>query len=1068
MSGVTDPTAPTQRPAPRALPPNLALDATRASGLEHTLPLASGTLPSLPTGSGPALPDDLALSAVDPSHYVVGRELARGGMGRIRVATDRRLGRQVAIKEILVRDGELAQRFEREARITARLQHPSIVAVYEAGLLPTGMPFYAMPLMQGRSLDEEIAKTRSLSDRMALVPSVLAVADAMAYAHGERVIHRDLKPRNVLIGAFGETVVIDWGLAKDLDAPNHVPAAARSGARTADPLETELGEVMGTPAYMPPEQAEGGSVDARADVYAIGALLVHVLTGRPPYEGRSVIDMLEAVKTTAPAHVLAREPNAPTDLVTIIDRAMARDPDARYPTARELAADLRRFQTGQLVGAHRYTAGELVARWFRKHRTAVSVAALAAVVLVVVGIIAVRNVVQARGVAEARRGDAEGLTEFMLFDLRARLDAVGRLDLLEPVATRAAAYYASRGPGTTVAERAKSAMALSNIGDVLVAKGRLPGALAQFRAALAVRTQLATAAPESANAARARADAVEKVADVLVAQGELESAVTTYRDAVSIIAPFAGADIAADLARLELRIAAQRRSQGNLAEAQTQTRDALAKLTALAAAAPTNRALQRDLLAAHRDLATVLYQQSDLAAALTERRAALAITERLASQEPSDAQLQHDLALVQAAVGEDLRATGDNVGELAALRASLVILARLVDHDPANALWQADLAASHIRVDGALRLAKNFASALDELRTGISLATPLLERDASSATVLDLIGGAHADIGTILAEQGKHTDAVAAYERAIVFSDRALALDGTNHERRRHSVINHGDLARSLIQLKNFERGEQESRTALAQAEQLAALDPTNAWLEADVANAHTSLGMLFHKLDAPDRPDAWTSAVGEYRAALAIQEALAARDPANIEWPHEVGQSHYFIGNAFLDHASAHARSRGGRRGACCVSSRRRCRARAACRDARGRGEQACARHSSPSGRQGGHPREGSRRRACGRRGSDCTRYAVTNARRGAINRSIAEQERCVHCSPTTSRETSRRCPSRQRARGVLRRSPSSASRRLLRRASPCDSESRSAPRPRGASGCRGRRSRRRSRASP
>jgi len=158
-----------------------------------------------------------SLVEISTAHYEITRELAHGGMGRIRVARDRRLGRSVAIKEVLVPDGELAQRFEREARITARLQHPSIVAIYEAGVWGNGAPFYAMPLVKGRSFDEVIAEKQTLAERIALLPAALAVADAIAYAHGERVIHRDLKPKNVLVGSFGETIVIDWGLAKALD-----------------------------------------------------------------------------------------------------------------------------------------------------------------------------------------------------------------------------------------------------------------------------------------------------------------------------------------------------------------------------------------------------------------------------------------------------------------------------------------------------------------------------------------------------------------------------------------------------------------------------------------------------------------------------------------------------------------------------------------------------------------------------------------------------------------------------------------------------------------------------------
>src|SRR6185436_2354223 len=139
-----------------------------------------------------------SLIEIDASYYSVGEEIGRGGMGRIRVAKDRRLDRKVAIKELLRGDNKLARRFEREARITARLQHPSIVSVHEAGCWSNGIPFYAMPFIEGRSLEAVLGGARTLEERLALVPHVLAVADAMAYAHGHGIIHRDLKPRNVM------------------------------------------------------------------------------------------------------------------------------------------------------------------------------------------------------------------------------------------------------------------------------------------------------------------------------------------------------------------------------------------------------------------------------------------------------------------------------------------------------------------------------------------------------------------------------------------------------------------------------------------------------------------------------------------------------------------------------------------------------------------------------------------------------------------------------------------------------------------------------------------------------
>jgi len=236
-----------------------------------------------------------------------------------------------------------------------------------------------MELVSGRSLDDVIAGTRKLDERLALVPIVLAAADAIAYAHEQRIIHRDLKPKNVLVGSFGETVIIDWGLAKDLGDPTE------DGASGMVPVGdgTAAGEILGSPAYMPPEQALGEPVDPRADVYAIGALLAHVLLGEAPFRG-SFFEVLEAAQRGVPVALRKRQPGVPEELHAIVERAMAREAAARYPTARELAEDLRRFQSGQRVAAHRYSLGQLVRRWLARHQTAVAVGVTALAILGVV------------------------------------------------------------------------------------------------------------------------------------------------------------------------------------------------------------------------------------------------------------------------------------------------------------------------------------------------------------------------------------------------------------------------------------------------------------------------------------------------------------------------------------------------------------------------------------------------------------------------------------------------------------------------------------------------------------
>jgi hypothetical protein len=312
----------------------------------------------------------LELPTVDRGCYAVADIHARGGMGRILAARDLRLDRGVAIKELIEASPAQEARFIREALVTARLQHPAIVPVYEAGRWPSGEPFYAMKMVSGRSLRELIQEAHSLEQRLAFLPSVIAVTDAIAYAHHEGIIHRDLKPSNIMVGPFGETLVIDWGLAKDV--------SERGLERDLGPYRvvasdlTLAGAVMGTPEYMPPEQARGEPVDARADVYALGAILYHVLGGAAPFAGESSAEILAQVRDGPAVPIEVREPRVPADLAAIVGRAMARRPEERYPTAQELDDDLRRFQAGQLVGAHRYSPSERAWRWIRRNRAAVA------------------------------------------------------------------------------------------------------------------------------------------------------------------------------------------------------------------------------------------------------------------------------------------------------------------------------------------------------------------------------------------------------------------------------------------------------------------------------------------------------------------------------------------------------------------------------------------------------------------------------------------------------------------------------------------------------------------------
>ena len=318
------------------------------------------------------------------SRFRIVREIARGGMGRVVEAVDLHLGRTVALKQVIDDDPEMRMRFEREVAITARLEHPSIVPIYDAGESATGERFYVMRKVTGAPLDVLLRAAPTLDDRLVYLPNLLAVANAVAHAHGRGVIHRDLKPENVMVGAFGEVYVMDWGVAQD-----------------GRDLEAA---VVGTPGFMAPEQVRAEPTDARADVYALGACLYHVLAGKPPFHGSSETEVLDRTIAGAPEPLALLVPGVPPDLATIVEKAMRREPVARYLDAGGLAEELRRFLSGQLVASHRYGAGQRLVRWLRRHRALVIAIAVALAALVAVGVIALRRVL-----AEQRRAEVAAI-----------------------------------------------------------------------------------------------------------------------------------------------------------------------------------------------------------------------------------------------------------------------------------------------------------------------------------------------------------------------------------------------------------------------------------------------------------------------------------------------------------------------------------------------------------------------------------------------------------------------------------------------------------------------------------
>jgi serine/threonine-protein kinase len=496
-------------------------------------------------------------ATADGQRFRVLRPHAQGGLGAVFVALDEELHREVALKQIL--DGHAddpisRERFLLEAEITGGLEHPGIVPVYGLGTYGDGRPYYAMRFIRGDSLKEAIVAfhadaslkkepgRRSLELRK-LLRRFLDVCNAVEYAHGRGVLHRDLKPGNIIVGKHGETLVVDWGLAK---ASGRADPDSAAGERPLTPssssgsAETLPGAAIGTPSYMSPEQARGDlqALGTTSDVYSLGATLYCLLSGRPPFEGTdigAVLRLVERGDFRPPRQV---DPTIARALEAICLKAMATNPSGRYPRARALADDLERWMADEPVSAWREPISRRAGRWARRHRPLVAGAAMvlvSAIVALSVGAVLI-NRERAKAEANFRQARAAVDKYFTRVSESKLLNVPNLFPLRKELLGDARTYYEQflHDHGDDLSVRAEAAEAWYRLGFVEQFTGSRAESARYLERSAAMYEALAREHPDEPRYAYKHAMALNDLAGQKASLGQSYESLRIYQQSLTM------------------------------------------------------------------------------------------------------------------------------------------------------------------------------------------------------------------------------------------------------------------------------------------------------------------------------------------------------------------------------------------------------------------------------------------------------------------------------------------------------------------------------------------------------
>ncbi|HLJ95730.1 MAG TPA: serine/threonine-protein kinase [Gemmataceae bacterium] len=691
-------------------------------------------------------PSETATANADVSpprstRYQALRLHARGGLGEVFLAYDAELQREVALKRIRpgrVHDLESRRRFLREAQITSRLEHPGIVPVH--GLLhdQDGQPCYAMRFIQGETLQQAIDRfhendtrgrnpgERSLALRQ-LLARFLAVCNTMAYAHSRGVLHRDIKPANIMLGKYGETLLVDWGLAKPLERDRAVPTDSHQPATipaTEEDISTQLGSVIGTPAYMSPEQAAGewDRVGPASDIYSLGATLYTVLTGHVPTEGSAFPEVLERIKQGNIPSPRQRKRDVPAALDAICQKAMALQPDARYATALDLATDVEHWLAEEPVTVYREALPARLVRWMRRHRAWASAAAalvVTAIVALAVGLLAVNH---QKGLTEqALAAESQALTaktQALAAEAKAKLRTRQALDEMsselienwfsrqeklqpaqETFLKKALAYYQefAHEVGDTLDVRQGVVNAQLRTADILQRLGQYDAAEQAYRNALTAGKQLVADFPSERGCQCDLAKIHSNRGILLQTRGRAADAETAFRSAVSVLTRLVAdspgvPEYRQRLASSQTGLAILLESMGRVVEAEPLYLQALALRKQLVNDSPGDSKHREALSASYNDLG-VLFKQTDRPQEAEESyRNALTLRKQLAAEFPDVPVHRRGVAMIYYNLAIFFRQTNRSAEAEAAFADAVAIYRELAADFPAVPIHRQELA----------------------------------------------------------------------------------------------------------------------------------------------------------------------------------------------------------------------------------------------------------------------------------------------------------------------------------------------------------------------------------------